>query len=97
MPRPFWEDDADCLDYPLEVFFGTLERPLTAREAKQAKTICGACPVLRDCLINALRKGEEHGVWAGLTAIERRRLLREVDGDVIQAVYLWDSKRMMNP
>jgi WhiB family redox-sensing transcriptional regulator len=78
------------------VFFGTLEKPLTARESRQAKTICGACPVLRDCLINALRKGEKYGVWAGLTSIERRRLLRDNGSNVIAAIAAWDSQRMMS-
>jgi len=96
MPRPFWEDDADCKNYPLETFYGTLEQPLTAKEARFAKRICGACPVLRDCLINALRKGEEHGVWAGLTAIERRRLLKEANGNAIAAIALWDSREKMS-
>lgn len=88
----FWEDDSDCKNYPLEAFFGSEEEPLTAKEARFAKRICRACPVLRDCLINALKEQEPHGVWAGLTAVERRRILREAGGDYIQAVYKWDQQ-----
>lgn len=89
----FWEDDADCKNYPTEAFFGSEEQPLTAKEARFAKRICGACPVQRDCLISALKGREEHGVWAGLTSVERKRMLREANDDPIQAIYAWDQRR----
>jgi WhiB family redox-sensing transcriptional regulator len=44
------------------------------REAK-AKLICRDCAVQRDCLDFALRVREPHGIWGGLTEVERRRLL----------------------
>lgn len=44
------------------------------REAR-AKGICGQCPVRQECLEFALRVREPHGIWGGLTEIERRRLL----------------------
>jgi WhiB family redox-sensing transcriptional regulator len=90
MPKPYWTDDADCLGYPLEPFFGTLEDPLTAKEAKQAKTICGACPVQRDCLISAFRDDEKYGIWAGFTAVERRRMLKDSDKDWRVVIMKWD-------
>jgi len=91
MPRPYWRDDADCQNYPSEIFYGTIEAPLSAKESRMAKTICGACPVRRDCLIAALRDGEEHGIWAGLTRLERRKLLRAADGDWRAALENWES------
>ena len=45
-----------------------------ARETK-AKQICRVCPVRSDCRDFALRVREPHGIWGGLTEVERRRLL----------------------
>lgn len=41
------------------------------REAK-AKAICGKCEVRRPCLDYALRINEAHGIWGGLSEVERR-------------------------
>lgn len=90
MPKPYWRDDSDCNGFPLEVFFGTLDQPLTAKESRQARLICGACPVQRDCLITAFRDDERHGIWAGFTSVERRRMLREADDDWRAVVMKWD-------
>ena len=34
------------------------------------------CPVREACLEHAIAVREKHGVWGGLTARERRRLIR---------------------
>ncbi|WP_374111121.1 WhiB family transcriptional regulator [Nocardia sp. JCM 34519.1] len=39
-----------------------------------AKEWCATCPVWRECLAHALVSGEDHGVWGGFTAAERRAL-----------------------
>lgn len=44
-----------------------------ARE-RRAKAVCAGCPVRRPCLDYALRIGEQHGIWGGLTEVERRAL-----------------------
>jgi WhiB family redox-sensing transcriptional regulator len=41
-----------------------------------AKRICSECPVREACLDYALRMREPEGIWGGLTADERRKLLR---------------------
>jgi WhiB family transcriptional regulator, redox-sensing transcriptional regulator len=46
-----------------------------ARE-RVAKTICARCPVRTQCLEEALRSRDPHGVWGGLNEMERRALLR---------------------
>ncbi len=41
--------------------------------AKQrAKAICATCPVREPCLAYALRIREPHGIWGGLSEVERR-------------------------
>jgi len=49
-----------------------------SREA-EAKHICTACPVRRECLDFAVRVREPHGIWGGLTEAERRRLFPPED------------------
>jgi WhiB family redox-sensing transcriptional regulator len=42
----------------------------------RAKAVCAGCPVLTECLAEALDHRIEHGVWGGMTDRERRALLR---------------------
>jgi WhiB family redox-sensing transcriptional regulator len=66
-----WFDDAACRDAPTEVFF-----PVSESQAGEAKAICAACPVREACLEYALETRPGDGVWGGLTASERHRLIR---------------------
>jgi WhiB family redox-sensing transcriptional regulator len=36
--------------------------------------ICQTCSVQNDCLNYALQIGEQHGIWGGLNATERKEL-----------------------
>lgn len=47
------------------------------------KAICDACPVRRDCLIFALKNGQEYGIWGGATEKQRRDLRRKMAGKPI--------------
>nr|WP_244328424.1 WhiB family transcriptional regulator [Yimella sp. cx-51] len=51
---------------------------LFAKGAAQqtAKQICQRCPVVAECLADALDNRTEYGVWGGMTERERRALLR---------------------
>ena len=52
---------------------------LFVRGAEQrgvAASICGQCPVKRECLADALDNRIEFGVWGGQTERQRRALLR---------------------
>jgi len=54
-----------------EAFF-----PLREAETDVAKALCRPCPVRETCLEWALQHKEEHGVWGGLSARERRALAK---------------------
>ena len=43
---------------------------------RAAKIICKGCPVVAECLADALDNRTEFGVWGGMTERERRALLR---------------------
>lgn len=44
---------------------------------RRPKQICRACPHRAECLEWALEANEGFGIWGGLTALERRKLLAE--------------------
>ena len=44
---------------------------------QQAKVVCQRCPVIAECLAEALDHRTEFGVWGGMTERERRELLRQ--------------------
>jgi WhiB family redox-sensing transcriptional regulator len=49
---------------------------------RRAKAICAVCPVQVECLEYAIRTREPHGVWGGLSEMERRAMLRTMDRDL---------------
>jgi WhiB family transcriptional regulator, redox-sensing transcriptional regulator len=44
---------------------------------RRAVEICRHCPVLADCLADALDNRIEFGVWGGMTERARRKLIRQ--------------------
>lgn len=75
--RP-WRAKAACKGPQAAVFFppAHFERKLDKqRREDQAKAICAACPVRRECLDYAIRIREPHGVWGGLNEVERQAIL----------------------
>ena len=63
--------DAACQGADTSVFF-----PVSDTFAGEAKAICAQCPVAEQCLEYALETHQSDGVWGGLTAVERHRLIR---------------------
>ncbi len=63
--------DAACHGADTTVFF-----PVSDTYAGEAKAICASCPVAEQCLEYAIETHQPDGVWGGLTAIERHRLVR---------------------
>ena len=45
-------------------------------EIATAKRVCAACPVMAECLEQAIVNQEPFGVWGGLTEQERARVQR---------------------
>lgn len=68
-----WRDQARCRGVDPQVF-----HPAEEDEAGSdaARAICELCPVVESCLEFAISAREKEGVWGGLTARERRRLMR---------------------
>jgi WhiB family redox-sensing transcriptional regulator len=63
--------EAACHGADTAVFF-----PVSDTFAGEAKAVCSTCPVAEACLEYAIATRQGDGVWGGLTAVERHRLLR---------------------
>ena len=77
-PDEAWQMRAACRGPHAEIFFPPA-RPerkdeRSARE-QEAKAICRTCRVQPACLEYALRIREPHGVWGGLSELERKQLI----------------------
>jgi WhiB family transcriptional regulator, redox-sensing transcriptional regulator len=67
-----WREAALCAQVDPELFFPGKGGPLGP-----ARRICAACPVQAACLTDALNTHDvSYGIRAGLTARQRRALLR---------------------
>jgi WhiB family transcriptional regulator, redox-sensing transcriptional regulator len=75
-----WHLRAACRGPESVLFFppaiGERSEDREARE-RRAKAICAGCDVREECLDFALRVREPHGIWGGLTEVERRRRPRD--------------------
>lgn len=78
-----WRRRAKCHGADTELFYPPRDKRLYKKIADQSKAICNGkdsravCPVRVDCLLYALRRGEEHGIWGGMSHRERNALLRK--------------------
>ena len=73
-----WQEKAACRGPDRRVFFPPSwpeRRDDRDRRETRAKAICTQCSVRGECLDYALRIREQHGIWGGLTELERRNLL----------------------
>jgi WhiB family redox-sensing transcriptional regulator len=68
-----WRELGRCLGADPEIFYPEDDED----EALEAKAICALCVVREACLEHAIAKREKAGVWGGMTARERRRLIRQ--------------------
>jgi len=67
-----WYGDALCAQIGSEMFF-----PDKGGSTRAAKTICRKCTVVDACLVSALVRDEQHGIWGGLSPRERRQLKKD--------------------
>lgn len=63
---------ARCTETDPEMFFSTSPRKWTS-----AKELCAGCPVRDKCLQWAVEHQVVDGIWGGLTARDRKPLLRQ--------------------
>jgi WhiB family redox-sensing transcriptional regulator len=66
-----WASQAACTGQDPDALF------VRGKAQHEAKAVCKTCPVLAECLAEALDNRTEFGVWGGMTERERRALLRK--------------------
>lgn len=69
---PAWYGEALCAQTDPDGFY-----PEKGGSTREAKKVCGTCPVLSQCLTYALDHQERFGIWGGKSERERRKILRE--------------------
>lgn len=65
-----WMSRGRCAEVDPEIFFPEKG----SAGIRDAKAVCRRCPVQQRCLEYAVDNQIQHGVWGGLTLVERRRL-----------------------
>ena len=74
--RRDWWESAACLEADPELFFPVAAHGPGRDEIAQAKEVCAACRVRRQCLQFALATRQMHGVWGGTSEDERQLHVR---------------------
>ena len=69
LTTPAWHERANCQGTDPDEFY-----PDKGGRSDLAKYICSRCPVRTDCLQDALARDERHGIWGGLSDVERLEL-----------------------
>lgn len=71
VPVEGWEAFALCRgpECPTSMFY--LPR---GEDQQRTRAVCADCPVREECLWAALRRGEQFGMWGGLSERQRRRV-----------------------
>jgi WhiB family transcriptional regulator, redox-sensing transcriptional regulator len=72
--RSAWVVQARCRSTDPEELF------VRGAKQKKAAVICRHCPVIVECLADALENQMEFGVWGGMTERQRRALLKRHPG-----------------
>jgi len=70
-PGP-WLFDGLCTQVDTDLFF-----PEKGGSTREAKAVCGRCPVLAECRDWAVATRQRYGVWGGLSERERRALVED--------------------
>jgi WhiB family redox-sensing transcriptional regulator len=76
-PTEHWRTRGACrLEEDPDLFFPVGNSPQAQAQTANAKAVCMACPVRRECLNWALETHQDDGVLGGLSEDERRELHR---------------------
>lgn len=76
MNRPSWHHNAPCAAVDGDEWF-----PEVGGRGERAKEICAACPYKAPCLIEAVERREQYGIWGGVLFRNFPKIRRELDLD----------------
>lgn len=72
-----WREQAACRDLPTDVFFPEAD-DCSSNNYVLARRVCELCPVREDCLHYALANSIIHGMFGGLSPLQRRKAAKEL-------------------
>lgn len=72
--KPDWRDNSACRNQDPERWFPL---PGNTTAVRAAKAVCFGCPVMYPCAQGALIRGEETGVWGGLSEGQRTSIRKK--------------------
>ncbi|MGX1248614.1 hypothetical protein RKD48_001125 [Streptomyces ambofaciens] len=73
---PAWRDQAACRTEDPDLFFPAGTEGPSSLQIEKAKAVCRRCPVAEACLAYAFNHPVNDGIFGGLTAGERRTIVR---------------------
>lgn len=82
-PEHTWRYEARCQGEETDIFYPPRDKEQYKIIATQAKSFClgenkkNPCPVQKECLWDAVKREEPHGIWGGLSHRERNALIRK--------------------
>ena len=82
-PEHAWRYSARCKGEETDTFYPPRDKEQYKIIATQAKSFClgenkkNPCPVQKECLWDAVKREEPHGIWGGLSHRERNALIRK--------------------
>jgi len=85
-----WRDNAACLTADPELFFPNGPAGLSLDQIERARRICRDCPVIMECLANALKlsNSNQFGIAGGLTEKERKEKRKDIEDGKLGRVAL---------
>lgn len=86
-----WSQFGHCVSADPDALFAE------GKQQRLAKALCRSCPVVVECLAEALDQRVDFGVWGGMTPRERRALLRRRPDVQSWAEYLAAYKQGVVP
>lgn len=89
-PRIEWVSRARCRTTDPDELF------VQGAAQRKAAVICRHCPVVAECLADALDNQMEFGVWGGLTERQRRALLKQHPEVVSWSQFLAAQRKRRN-
>lgn len=93
-PAEAWMAKRLCDDkqYDPELWFADSSEG-RGQKVALAKAICAECAVSTACLEFSIRSKAAHGIWGGLTAAERTRMIRPSKGSILKCRFCGDEFR----
>jgi WhiB family redox-sensing transcriptional regulator len=68
-----WRSAGACLTADPDLFFPISSAGLGEQQIAEARAVCVACVVRRECLEFALAHEQVYGIWGGTTPEDRQR------------------------